>query len=69
MPDFSFDYLDLVAIIAEQPVSFEEDCKQVLDDEQLEDIEKIPIISPIWTYEEVIEQLAVTIWNKLQNSR
>ena len=67
--DFSFDYIDIVAIIAEQPESFAKDCKQVLGDEQLEDIEKIPIISPDWTYEEVIEQLAVTIWNKLQNSR
>lgn len=64
--NFSFDYYDLVAIIAEDPTSFEKECKQSLDDDQLEDVDKIPIISPDWTYEEVIEELAVTIWNKLQ---
>ncbi|WP_155960607.1 hypothetical protein [Fischerella sp. PCC 9605] len=67
--DFYFDYTDVVAIIAENPQYFEKYCERNLDYNQLEDIEKIPIINPDWNYEEVIEQLAITIWDKLQNVR
>jgi len=62
---FMFEYIDLVAIVAENPDSFEEECKKKIPSDQIEDISKIPIIDPDWTYEEVIEQLAISVWNKL----
>lgn len=64
---FMFEYIDLVAIIAKNPDSFEEEFKKKIPSNQIEDISKILIIDPDWTYEEVIEQLAISVWNKLNS--
>lgn len=66
--DFSFDYIDIMAIIAEDPESFRDDCKKNFGDSQLEEIESLPIINPNWSYEEALEQLGIIYWNKLQKN-
>lgn len=61
---FEFEYIDVVAIIAKNPDSFEKKCKKEIDSNKFEDIKKIPIISPYWGYEEVIEALSIKLWQK-----
>lgn len=64
--DFTFEYVDVIAIIARNPEDFEKACEESLEHDQLEDVFKIPIIDPNWTYEELVEQLAISTWNKLE---
>jgi len=63
--NFNFEYKDIVAIIAKNPGRFEELCKRKLSASQYKFIEKIPFINPEWTYEELLEELAIRIWQKL----
>jgi len=63
--DFKFKYKDIVAIIAEFPERFEKDCKRLLSSRSYSYIKRLPIITPDWTYEELIEEFAITIWDKL----
>lgn len=63
--DFKFLYSDVVAIIANKPVIFEKNCASELSKTKYNDIKKIPIINPNWTYEELLENLAIRIWKKL----
>ena len=63
--DFSFKYKDLVAIIASNPRGFEKFCKTKLTKSQYRFISRIPIINPDWTYEELIENFAINIWEKM----
>ncbi len=63
--DFKFDYEDIVAIIAKNPSGFEKLCKKKLNKKQYEFIERILFINPEWTYEELLEKLAIRIWQKL----
>lgn len=63
--NFKFDFEDIVGIIAENPTSFERLCKKRLSKSQYKLIEKLPLINPSWTYEELLEELAIRVWNKL----
>jgi hypothetical protein len=63
--DFNFQYRDVVAIIANNPGGFEKRCEGKLSKAQYAYLKKIPIINPNWTYEELIERFAISIWNKL----
>lgn len=63
--NFKFKYKDIVAIIAENPDSFDRLCKTRLSKSQYKWIEKLPIINPSWTYEELLEELAIRVWDKL----
>ena len=63
--DFTFEYEDIIAIIAKTPGGFEQLCKRRLGNVKYQDIKKILIIDPKWTYEELLERLAIRIWNKL----
>ena len=63
--DFKFDFEDIVAIIAVNPSGFEKLCERNLDKEQCEFLRKLPFINPEWTYEELLEELAIRIWQKL----
>jgi hypothetical protein len=59
--DFKFRYRDLVAIVAEDPASFESRCQESLKPERFKSIERIPIISAKYSYEEVVEAMAAKI--------
>jgi len=60
--DFKFIYQDLVAIIAEDPEDFLENCSTNLSAKKVEYIKRIPIINPEWNYEEILESFAQSIW-------
>lgn len=56
--DYKFNYSDVVAIIAENPADFKEKIKKHLSAlEEYKFINKIPIISPEWNHEELIDEL------------
>lgn len=61
--DLKFDYKEIVAIIAEDPDSFEKECEREINKNKFKKIQKIPIIDPNWNYEEVIEEMSYRIWN------
>lgn len=63
--DFKFQYVDIVAIIANHPREFERQCKSRLSETKYNIIKKIPVINPNWTYEELLENLAIRIWEKM----
>lgn len=58
---FKFNYRDIVAIVAEDPASFESYCKKTLTPERFKYIERIPIISAHYSYEEVVEAMSAKI--------
>lgn len=64
--DFKFYYRDIVAIIAKDPEKFEKECKKSLNTRAYGYIKKLPIIAPDLTYEELIEEFAITIWDKMK---
>ncbi|MDO8141829.1 MAG: hypothetical protein Q6358_10060 [Candidatus Brocadiales bacterium] len=63
--DFTFNYSDVVAIIANNPEGFEKWSEKKLGKTKHVYIKKIPIINPNWTYEELLENFAINIWEKL----
>ncbi len=62
--DFQFKFHELVAIIAEDPEGFLEDCRNELGLRKSKVLNRIPIIAPHWSYEEVVEEMAIKIWQK-----
>jgi len=60
--DFTFKYIDIVAIIANNPTGFEKLCERELRKTRYNYIKKIPIINPKWTYEELLERFAIRKW-------
>jgi len=62
--DLSFNTIDLVGIIAEDPKKFKKMCEKYIVSEKMKiDIRNIPVISPKWSYEELFEELAIHLWN------
>jgi hypothetical protein len=60
--DFKFYYKSVAAIIAQNPERFKELCKNDCTDQLKRYLNRIPFISPEWTYEELIEELAIKTW-------
>ena len=60
---FKFKFRDIVAIVASKPDSFESYCKHQLPVAARKFIGRIPIISPAYSYEEVVEAMSIKIWN------
>lgn len=63
--NFKFKYRDIVAIIADSPEDFENLCQKKLSDSKYKYIRKLPLINPNWTFEELLEELAISAWNKI----
>ncbi len=63
--NFKFRYKDIVAIIASNPDRFEKQCERSFSNRSFDYIKRLPIINPDWTYEKLIEEYAITIWQKL----
>jgi len=61
--NFTFKYSNIAAIVAKNPDEFESKCKTELTEKEFKFILKIPIISPSWSYEEVIEELSIKLWS------
>lgn len=62
--DFKFRYSDVVAIVTENPNEFIEKCEDKLSKAQINYVKRIPIISADWSYEDVVEEMAMKIWEK-----
>lgn len=64
MGDFSFKYINAVAIIARNPDSFLEECEESMSTTANKFIKRIPIIDPTWQLEEVVEAIAIQMWDQ-----
>ncbi|SJN56919.1 hypothetical protein BQ6471_02286 [Vibrio gazogenes] len=62
--NFKFKYHDLVAIVADDPDNFLEKCVKVLNKRKMSYLKRTPIISAHWSYEDVVEEMAIKIWQK-----
>jgi hypothetical protein len=62
--DFKFNYSDVVAIVAKDPEQFLERCEAELTSAKAKYIRRLPIVSASWTYEDVVEEMAIKIWEK-----
>lgn len=60
--DYNFEYSNVAAIIAEYPDEFLELCEVELSDEVFSYVKRIPIISPAWSYEGIIDAMTRKIW-------
>lgn len=55
--------MDIVAIVAANPDSFQSYCKKHMKKEILKFVNRIPIVSPTFSYEYVVEPMSIKIWN------
>ena len=62
---FAFEYEDIVALVAERPRYFEARHVKSLPTKVRKYIDRIPIVSPSYSYEDVVEAIS----NKLQRAR
>lgn len=63
--DFKFQYIDIVAIIARDPDAFGQLVRDRITGPRARSLRKIPIISPQWSYEDIVETMSVQIWNSM----
>lgn len=61
--DFKFKYIDVVAIFARQPNLFQRLRQKQFSGRKLRHLERLPIISADWTYEDIVETMSAQIWN------
>ena len=63
--DFSFKYEDLVAIIAKSPLMLKTQIKKRIKGPRGNSLlRKIPIISPEWGYERIVDQFSRRLWKR-----
>lgn len=62
--NFEFKYSNVVAIIAPSPERFKQLCEENCTKQLQRYLDRIPFISPDWTYEELIEELAIKTWDQ-----
>ena len=56
--DFKFEYESIVAIIANSPLLLRSQIKKRIKGSRVESIRKIPILSPEWGYERIVEEFS-----------
>ncbi|MBL7188613.1 MAG: hypothetical protein ISS70_20000 [Phycisphaerae bacterium] len=61
--NFKFSYIDIVAVIARNPEQFQRLCEERFSGLKLDYIRGLSVISPDWTYEDIVETMSVQIWN------
>lgn len=62
--NFGFKYGSVSAIIAPSPDRFKKLCEGNCSKHLKKYLDRIPFISPDWTYEELLEELAVKTWEQ-----
>ncbi|MGD1858020.1 MAG: hypothetical protein ACFB2W_27605 [Leptolyngbyaceae cyanobacterium] len=60
--DLKFELNELVAIIADNPQRFLRNQKRHFSPARWKQILKLPIISPEWNYEQLVEDLTIRLW-------
>lgn len=58
-----FELIHLSAILVEDPEAFAKRCEKEFSGGQLKRILRVPIISPHWNVELIIDKLSVALWN------
>ena len=66
--NLDFEYINLIAIIAKDDELFLKKCSREISKEGMKYLRKVPIISPDWNHEEVIEAISCTIWDNFDIS-
>lgn len=61
--DLSFKYEDVVAIIARLPSRLKTEIKKRIKGPRARSVRKLPIISPDWGYERIVDELSRQVWN------
>jgi len=61
--DLEFELIQLSAILVKDPDAFVERCEKEFSGAALKRILRVPIISPHWNVEQIIEILSVALWN------
>jgi hypothetical protein len=62
---FTFKYIDIVAIIARDPGGFTEYCKEHISGPRSRTLRKVPVISPNWNYEQIVDAMSCQIWDSM----
>jgi hypothetical protein len=60
--NFAFDFDGLVAIVAPNPKAFRGKTTGAFGQKLRLDISRIPVVSPDWNYEQLVEEMALRIW-------
>lgn len=63
MGDFPFQYRDIVAVIARKPDEFREEYAKLLRPSAAKLLNRIPHLDPNWNHEEIVEALAIQMWD------
>lgn len=63
--DFKFKYIDIIAIIARDPDRFTEYCQEHITGPRSRSLRKIPVISPNWNYEQIVDTMSCQIWDSM----
>jgi hypothetical protein len=61
--DLSFKYEDVVAVIAKLPLRLKTEIKKQIRGPRARSVRKLPIISPDWGYERIVDELSRQVWN------
>jgi hypothetical protein len=61
--NFNFKLIDVVAIIAKNPDDFTAFRKRLIKGPRGHTLRKIPVISPDWNYEEIVDTMSCQIWD------
>jgi len=63
MGDFEFDYRDIVAVIAKKPDEFRKEYAARMRPKAADVLNRIPHLDPGWNHEEIVEALAIQMWD------
>lgn len=62
--DLKFSFRNIAAVVAQKPEAFLHVAEKFLSGDHLEKLRRIPIIDPMWSYEQVIEELSIALWHR-----
>ncbi len=61
--DLAFELYQLFAIVADDPENFRKSCKKAFPSGLYNQVRRIPILSPQWNAERIIEELSMALWS------
>lgn len=64
MGNFKFQFDQLVAIVVPRPNEFRRESPKHFTKVRWKEISRIPVISPEWNYERLVEELTLRLWEK-----
>lgn len=61
--NLAFGMSEVFAVIAPQPKAFRSECRRKLPLLLWEDVRRVPVVSPEWNAERIIDELSVELWD------